>query len=242
MKMLLRFNLLVLVLSVYTVFQLSTVNGFVTNEQDNDGQSSRNLQGGTGRVTIETLGQIIAFRLIDTNTSLPIRTLMNNNVINLSSIQARKFNIDAVVSNLTIGYVRFAYNSKANFRTESQAPYALCGDNKGIFYTCSFLTIGNHTATATPFTSNGVSGISQTVSFSIIDEPVIPVTTTSAPSKSPSAEPTGKPSSSPSGINSVAPSVSPSEKPSTEPSVSPLSLIIVANKTCSIPQVRFERV
>jgi hypothetical protein len=131
---------------------------------------------------LQTVGTVIQFRLInanpDKNGQILVDKITNGSVINLSNFPANQdFNIEAVTSG-PVGSVRFGYNDIASFRTESESPYAMCGDMKGIYNSCSELAVGSHTVTATPWSgerATGTSGKSASVSFTIVTNTPAPV-------------------------------------------------------------------
>jgi hypothetical protein len=131
---------------------------------------------------LQTVGTVIQFRLInanpDKNGQILVDKITNGSVINLSNFPANQaFNLEAVTSG-SVGSVRFGYNNIASFRTESESPYAMCGDIKGIYNSCSELAIGSHTVTATPWSgerATGTSGKSASVSFTIVTNTPAPV-------------------------------------------------------------------
>jgi hypothetical protein len=136
----------------------------------------RELQSGS------VVGTLTSFRLVNATAgnrgqSL-VEPLVNGSVIDLANFPSNQLlAIDALVSNTTgpIGSVQFTFAGKSNFRTEDDAPYALCG-NTGIgsaisFRSCSQLVNGSHTLGATPFSLSGRTGVKGTqisVSFTII--------------------------------------------------------------------------
>jgi len=70
---------------------------------------------------------VTGFRLIDSDSNLPVADLTDGTVVDLKALGKTEpnFNIEAVVSEVfeVIGSVKFAYNGAAG-RTESIPPYA----------------------------------------------------------------------------------------------------------------------
>ena len=145
-----------------------------------DGGASTTLRGATSRVEVESPVQVTGLRLIDTSTSLPIRNLSNNDVINLSTLVSRTLTIEAITSSVeNIKQVQFSYNAEPNFRKESFPPYVMCGNAGDRYRTCSiFNQVGKYTVTATPIAKDGIIGKNHTVTFDIIDETIGLVKTT----------------------------------------------------------------
>jgi hypothetical protein len=144
----------------------------------------RELQSGS------VVGTVTSFRLVNATSgnrgqSL-VEPLVNGSVIDLANFPSNQLlAIDALVSNTTgpIGSVQFTFVGKSNFRTEDDAPFALCG-NTGIgsttsFRACTQLVNGSHTLGATPFSLSGRTGVKGTqisVSFTIINTVPTPPT------------------------------------------------------------------
>ncbi|MFW5748121.1 MAG: immunoglobulin-like domain-containing protein [Chloroflexota bacterium] len=124
--------------------------------------------------------QVSSFTLIDAATDQPIPgfdPIPQNAVINISQIGTSLLNIRANVSGDDVGSVRFGLNDVAQFRMENLAPYALDGDNRGDYFDWSYQLNTPYLVTATPFTGingQGTAGVSLTLVFTIVDEPVTP--------------------------------------------------------------------
>jgi hypothetical protein len=139
-------------------------------------------------------GQVTTFRLINADTDQPILDLKNNIMVNLGSIPnmtTPSFNIHALVNGTDIQSVRFGYNNITSFRTENVAPFAFCGNDKSNFFQCNNLGPGTHTVTATPRNSQGQSGRSATVKFTIVAATPMP------PTKRPTSKPLSSPTQAP---------------------------------------------
>jgi Malectin domain len=96
---------------------------------------------------------VIGLNLIQGNSNTVVVKLLNGTVVTLAPGASPNFSIDAVTTvptsaTTTIGSVQFSYNQKVNFRTETKAPYAMCG-NYGTKYTkCHVLGVGKHSVAA----------------------------------------------------------------------------------------------
>lgn len=122
------------------------------------------------------VGQVLELRLINADTDLPIVTLTDGMIINIATQNTTKFNIEATTDTGTVGSIRFSYNRNANFRTESERPFAFCGDGSplGNYRRCSNLVVGQHNVSATSYSGTGQSGMignTKTVTFTFIQEP-----------------------------------------------------------------------
>ena len=112
----------------------------------------------------------VTFTLINTESDEPIAAFdpMPQNAVLDFSVLPKTVSIRA---NLTqeAGSVVFGLNENPSYRTESFAPYALCGDIKGDYFGCD-LPIGEHVVTATAFSEaagNGSEVESGSISFTV---------------------------------------------------------------------------
>lgn len=90
-------------------------------------------------------------------------------MINSASLPTTHLNIIANTSPVMVGSVRFAFDGNANARTESNAPYALFGNN-GPDYNAGTIATGKHTLTGTPYTNKSATGTAGTrlaISFTL---------------------------------------------------------------------------
>jgi hypothetical protein len=168
---------------------LSTRN-LRSDDGDAHDQSSLSYSTPDHRKLASVQGQVTAFQLINADTDQPVINLKNNTVVALGSIPnmtTPSFNINALFNGTDIQSVRFGYNIITSFRTENVAPFALCGNDKTNFFKCTNLGPGTHTVTATPRNSQGQSGRSAIVKFTIVAATPMP----------PTKRPTSKPLSSP---------------------------------------------
>jgi hypothetical protein len=124
--------------------------------------------------------------------------LTNNAVVSLSALglAAPDFNIRAVTSDTTtVQSVRFGYFNNTNFRVESSAPFAFCGDTNGVYTKCNELGLGTQIVTATPFSAKaatGTAGSMVSVTFQVVQGPAPPAPLP-VPTKAPVAPPVPAP-------------------------------------------------
>ena len=121
--------------------------------------------------TIAWAGQVTGLTLIDAATDQPICPLNNGAVIDLSTTD-RGINVRADVAG-DVRSVRFGLNDKANFKTESVAPFALRGDNRGNYSEWAPAS-GEYTITATPYpqpNAGGTPGTPLRVTFRVKGKP-----------------------------------------------------------------------
>jgi Malectin domain len=144
--------------------------------------------------SLQAVGSVIQFDLINAITDKSVTTLSNGQVIVVSSIPnmtSPNFNVEAKTSG-TVGSVVFALNGVTVW-TENGAPWAFCGNSGSDFSYCSSLN-GTVTVSATPYSAangGGTKGTTVSVTFSIVlSAPAAPTTTTKSPTKSPVAAPT----------------------------------------------------
>lgn len=116
-------------------------------------------------------GQVVSsLVLVNAKTDQDIKTLMNGDVIDLSTLPTEKLNIRAIVHPGKVGSVVFNLDNRYVVQ-ENLAPYAIGGDNKGD-YRAWVLPEGQHTLTATPYDKaggKGKKGKAHSVSFTVVD-------------------------------------------------------------------------
>jgi hypothetical protein len=114
-----------------------------------------------------TVGQVVGLNLVKAGpgeTGAVVASLFNNQVITLPFGSIPKFSVVAVTTGGSIQSVQFDFDGKVNFRTETSAPYSLCG-NAGSDYTiCRGLDAGKHTATA----KSNRGGTPYSITFEIV--------------------------------------------------------------------------
>ncbi len=118
---------------------------------------------------------VVSFTLIDAAADEPIADfdpLVDGAIVNFADLATNQISIRANTSPSSVGSVRFALDGNQNLQTENVVPYALNGDSGGNFNPWNG-DLGEHTLTATPFTSNnggGQAGMSLTINFTLIDQ------------------------------------------------------------------------
>ena len=124
---------------------------------------------GSNQRILRSIGKVEEFRLINADTNLPIVTLKNGMVVDIATLSTENLNVQAITPNETIVAIRFGYNGNSRFRTELLRPFALCGDGSpvGNYYVCKKLVVGNHTISATPYSTSGDVGETSKISFII---------------------------------------------------------------------------
>ena len=127
--------------------------------------------------TLQSLGNVVRFELINGITQKKISDLYNKVVIDMSTITDMtepSFNVRAILSGGAAAVV-FDYQTTLKFHTDVASPYTLCPNA-----TCSNLTFGTHTVRATTYSSTSLktSGKSFSLSFEIrrSSPSVLPVT------------------------------------------------------------------
>ncbi len=115
--------------------------------------------------------EVVSFTLMHEGTAGEIGPLMNGTIINLAAIGS--FSIRANACNgQNVGSVKFIVNG-ATVKTETFAPYAINGDEPAGSYKAWSVNVGSYTLTGTPYTAaggNGTAGVSETVSFTVINQ------------------------------------------------------------------------
>lgn len=152
---------------------------------DNDGAvtTSSPVLVNVKEAPVATPGHAVTgFTLINADTNQPVagyESIANGAVILRSSLPTTRLSIRANTTASGVESVRFAWSGNANFRTESEAPYALFGGPKSD-YDAGTIANGTHTIAATPFSQpsgKGVAGKALSVTFTISDAlPKPPVT------------------------------------------------------------------
>ncbi len=113
--------------------------------------------------------QVTGFFLVQAGTANDIVPLDNGSVINKAT--AGSFNIRVQLCQSPVGSVKFVVNGSQTF-TENVAPYALAGDNGGIYKTWN-PNPGSYTIAATPYSSGnggGTAGTGKTIIITIISQ------------------------------------------------------------------------
>ncbi|HXH19886.1 MAG TPA: kelch repeat-containing protein [Chitinophagales bacterium] len=113
--------------------------------------------------------EVVSFTLVKAGTAGDIGPLTDGMTINLATIGSFSIRANKCQNG---GSVKFILNG-STVRTESSPPYAINGDNAGSYIAWN-PTVGSKILTATPYTGSGGSGtagISETVSFTVVNQP-----------------------------------------------------------------------
>ncbi len=126
---------------------------------------------------------VTGLQLINSDTNLPIagfNPMADGAVLDLATLPTTNLNINALTNPDSVGSVLFGYDSVPAYRVETVRPYAIAGDDAGVFRAWT-PAIGDHTVTATPYTQGGgggTSGNAMMIRFSVINSgtppPMIP--------------------------------------------------------------------
>lgn len=135
---------------------------------------------------------VSSFTLINADTNQPVSgyETISNGAVLVRSALPKNLSLRANTTPAIVGSVRFAWAGNSNYRTETEAPYALFGGKGSDDFVPGTIANGAHTIKATPYTEasgKGTAGTSLTISFSIVDQPVPPV----APEPEPEPAPQG---------------------------------------------------
>ncbi|MDB5294532.1 MAG: polymorphic rane protein, partial [Phycisphaerales bacterium] len=128
---------------------------------------------------------VTSLTLINADTDQPmvgLTTLTNGATLDLSKLPTKRMNVRANVNSTALS-VRFAYDSNANYRVESGAPFSLAGDSGGNYAPWT-PTVGSHTIKVTPYSKTGATGTAGavfTITFKVVAgtttvPPVVPPT------------------------------------------------------------------
>jgi hypothetical protein len=140
------------------------------------------IRGGNDR-SLQTVGTVDRLVLINAATDLPIVDLSNDLVVNIATVNANSFAIEATTVGGSVGSVKFGYNGNPSSKIEQSARYAMCGNSGDNFAACSVLVVGQHNLTVTTYSgtkASGTIGSIKNLSFRIVNIPL-----TKAPTKAP---------------------------------------------------------
>ena len=138
---------------------------------------------------VSTSFAISNLTLINTTTQQSIRTFTTGSTINLA-VDGSALNVRADVTG-TVGSIAFIIDG-ALFNTENIAPYALAGDNTGVYKKWT-PTVGSHTLRVIPYQSKdrtGSIGAAVDVAFSVTNVAPTASTTTITPPPATTTTPT----------------------------------------------------
>jgi Malectin domain len=118
---------------------------------------------------------VIGLELIQGGGSTVVAKLVDGVVIKIPPGTTPNFGVNAVTTGSPITSVVFGFNDVSQFRFESSAPYAMCGNDGPLFFRCSKLLVGTHNVTATVTNT----GSSFSARFQIVNDivPTAPIVT-----------------------------------------------------------------
>ena len=123
-----------------------------------------------GAVEVTAASQFVTgFILVDAVAHTDIGPLLHGDTLDLSTLPS-SISVRAELSS-SPGSVVFGFDGNPAFQTENLSPYALGGDDGGIYTSVSF-SVGDHTIQATPYASAdavGPAGGSLKISFNVIE-------------------------------------------------------------------------
>lgn len=117
---------------------------------------------------------VTSFVLVDPKTDKDVKTINENEVINLAYLSSKNLNVRANTNPVVVEKVSFNLDNGAHIRNEATSPYALFGDTNGNYYDTNTLAVGRHTLKATPYVA-GIPGITATVNFTVVNDGEAPV-------------------------------------------------------------------
>lgn len=129
------------------------------------------------KLRVSTVLQITSIHLVDTITATTIvnfTTSINNISINLATLKTNGLTILAETSD-DVASVKFGLGTKANYRIESSAPYAICGEVGRVLVQCPWLGLGIYAITVTPYSEKaggGIAGTTSRITLSIVNNTV----------------------------------------------------------------------
>ncbi|WP_175574457.1 Ig-like domain-containing protein, partial [Algoriphagus marinus] len=152
---------------------------------DNKGTATVSAQVNINVVEKSNVTQVESFTLINADTNLDLFNLTNGMQMEGSIVSDKKVNIRANTNPSVVGSVYFTLSGQVNLtRLENAAPYALYGDNNGVYFGMD-LPVGAYTLTAVTYSGSnrgGEQGPIRTITFSVVDTPnVAPTVSITAP-------------------------------------------------------------
>ena len=133
--------LVLVALLVYFSSDVVSAEKVISNTRRFDGRS-RSLQSAV-------VGKVDKLILYNAVTDLPLFILTEGMVVNTAILNVSTFNVIATVDDGTVGSIKFGYNGKDKHRTETKAPYTLCGGTVTDYNVCTYLVVGRHNITVT---------------------------------------------------------------------------------------------
>ena len=105
---------------------------------------------------VPSTSSIVSFTLVNQETGADILTFTNGMSLDMAKVGAKKITIRANTQG-TIGSVVFDWDSNLHFKTVNLVPYTLYDDTGHMNYSWPY-TVGQHTLSATAYSSMGGSG------------------------------------------------------------------------------------
>jgi hypothetical protein len=146
---------------------------------------------------------LAGFDIINANTDQKVASLVDGQTIYLDSAglaSPQDINIKAVTCGTGIGSVKFNLDGNYYQRIENTADYQMCGNSGSDAYSCSKMTLGQHTLTVSAHSLTNAGGTLlggiKTISFTVT-ETTIPSPTSPAPVPAPTPKLTSAPVPSP---------------------------------------------
>ena len=168
----------------------------------------------------QSAGEVVSLTLINADTDQPIGELSDGAVLNFSELGTNNLSVVANTNPATVGSVRFSLDDRENYQTESNAPYAIAGDEVGPDYNPWTPAVGEHTLTVTPYSEaggQGEAGTVLTVRFSVADASVDAATPAEAETEDAAATPAEVETTEAETEDATAGAETPAETATTEP-------------------------
>jgi len=143
------------------------------NVDSGDGSTGEGDATGSDPDPIDiTVPTDIKFYLVDADSDVIIKEIVNGEQINLADMPTDNLTIIAVAIDGNGQSIVFDLDGQLGYRIENYAPYAISENINGDFYSAG-LESGSHTLTANIFSENNGEGdllIAETINFEIIGE------------------------------------------------------------------------
>jgi hypothetical protein len=176
----------------------------------------------------------VSLGLIDVSKKTKILDLTNGAVLNLSDLPSSYNVVAALPAKMSVKNVVFRFSGTPSYMKESRAPYALCGDEGGMFLPCPAWKVGRYTLSVTPS-----GGTAYTVAFTVVDGPVNPTASAPVPSPPPPVPAPNAPAPVvvPTPAVPVPSPTAPVVLTPPAPVPSPITPVVPSPQICGIPKV-----
>jgi hypothetical protein len=145
------------------------------------------LRGETSAIKFKVIDRplikVTSLSLINTDSNEVVKDIKDGDVINLAELPSKNISIRANTSPYEVGSVIFGLDDIVSFKTENRIPYAINGDDNGLFVPLK-LSLGQHKVTAMPYADangSGLPGEGTSINFEIKDILPVPVLTLFTP-------------------------------------------------------------